>query len=393
MASVFAAYNPGVGLIYLDNNSTTRVCDAAIVAMTPYWREQHGNPSSLHLAGQTARAAVETARAQVAGLIGARPREIVFTGGGTEADNLAILGTLAAYPTRRHIVTTTVEHVAVHSLCGRLAKEGYRVTFVGVDSLGRLDLAALESAIGPETALVSVMHANNETGVLFPIGQVAAIARARGVVLHVDAVQSVGKLPVDVAALGADLVSLSAHKIHGPKGTGALYVRPGTRLRSQQVGGHQERDLRPGTENVPAIVGFGAAAEAAGRDLASAAARMAALRDTLESAILSACPGANVNGDRSNRVCNTTNIAFPGLEAEAILIALSQAGVCASAGSACSSGALEPSHVLAAMGVPADAAKGSVRFSLSRETTREEIDAAIGIVCTVIHRLRGLSSK
>jgi len=390
---VFAPYNRPVGLIYLDNNATTRVCDAAIAAMAPYWREQYGNPSSLHRAGQTARAAIETARAQVAGLIGARPREVVFTGGGTEADNLAILGTLAAYPTRRHIVTTAVEHVAVHSLCGRLAKEGYRVTLVGVDPLGGLDLAALESAVGPDTALVSVMHANNETGVIFPVEQVAAIARARGVVLHVDSVQTVGKMPVDVAALGADLVSLSAHKIHGPKGAGALYVRPGARLRSQQVGGHQERDLRPGTENVPAIVGFGAAADAAGRELAATSARMVEMRDALEHAIIASCPDSSVNGDRTNRVCNTTNIAFPGLEAEAILIALSQEGVCASAGSACSSGALEPSHVLAAMGVPTVAAKGAVRFSLSRETTEEEIATAARIVQDVIQRLRGIALK
>ncbi|HKQ46720.1 MAG TPA: aminotransferase class V-fold PLP-dependent enzyme [Phycisphaerae bacterium] len=377
--------------IYLDNNSTTRVADEVAAAMTPYWQEQYGNASSLHRMGQAARHAIETARGEVASLIGAEPRQIVFTSGGTEADNLAILGTLAAYPTKRHVVTTAVEHVAVHSLCERLANEGHRVTFVGVDTAGHLDLSALAAALDDDTAIVSVMHANNETGVIFPVEEVAKLTASRGIPLHVDAVQTTGKLPLDVAALGAQLVSLSAHKIHGPKGAGALYVAKRVRLRNQLVGGHQERDIRPGTENVAAIVGFGAAAKLARERLASGGMdKVAALRDRLERGIQDRVDFAKVIGDPERRTPNTTNIGFEALEAEAILIALSEEGVCASSGSACSSGSLEPSHVLKAMGIDERTAHGAIRFSLSHETTDDEIDRALEIVPKVVNRLASL---
>ncbi len=377
-------------MIYLDNNSTTRVDAAVLAAMEPFWREQYGNASSLHTMGQAARHAIETAREHVAALVGAKPREIVFTSGGTEADNLAILGTLGA-TAKRHVVTTAVEHVAVHSLCERLATQGYRVTFLPVDSLGQLDPAAAEAAIGDDTALVSVMHANNETGVIFPIEDVARRCAARGVPLHVDAVQTAGKIPIDVAGLGAKLLSLSAHKFHGPKGAGALYVGRGLRLRNCQVGGHQERDLRPGTENVAAIVGMGEAARLARERISAGAMQcVAELRDRLEAGILASVNFARVIGDRANRTCNTTTIGFTALEAEAVLIALSEQGVCASSGAACSSGSLEPSHVLKAMGIDERIAHGAVRFSLSHETTRDEIDRAIEIITDVTKQLASL---
>lgn len=377
-------------MIYLDNNSTTPVDAVAIDAMTLCMREEWGNPSSSHGAGQRARRAVEHAREQVAGLIGARPREIIFTSGGTEADNLAILGTLEANPTRRHIVISAVEHAAVFTLGEKLAAEGYRVSQAPVDSNGALECSALEKLIDAETALVSVMLANNETGVIMDAARAAGLAHAAGAVLMIDAVQAIGKIPVDVNAIGADLLALSAHKFHGPKGIGALYVKPGTRLRSQHVGGHQERDIRPGTENVAGIVGMGAAAEVAAQELVGAPARMARLRDRLEAAILKNIPGAIVNGGGTLRLCNTTNIAFPNIEAEALIIALSEAGVCVSAGSACASGSMEPSHVLKAMGVAPAMARGSIRFSVSRLTTDVEVDLAIDIVTRAAARVSRL---
>ncbi len=379
--------------IYLDNNATTRPATEVVAAMEPYLREQYGNPSSLHRAGQAARNAIESAREHVAGLIGARAREIIFTSGGTEADNLAILGALEAGAGKKHVVTSAVEHVAVHSVCTRLAGRGHRVTFVGVDRQGRLDLEEFEAALDEETALASVMYANNETGVIFSIRRVAEIAAGRGVPLHVDAVQAAGKIEIDVKSLGAGAMSLSAHKMHGPKGVGALYVGPGFRIRGQLVGGHQERDLRPGTENVAAIVGFGAAAELARSRLQECAAHVAALRDRLEGRLLARVRGAQRIGDPEARICNTTKIGFDGLEAEAILIGLSERGVCASSGSACSSGALEPSHVLAAMKIPERIARGAVRFSLSAETTEAEVDRAVEIVAEVVERLHELSEQ
>jgi cysteine desulfurase len=377
--------------IYLDNNSTTRAAPEVVAAMAPFWREQYGNPSSLHVAGQAARHAVETARAHVASLINAVPREIVFTSGGTESDNLAILGTLAAYPKKRHIVTTAVEHVAVLSLCERLVLEGFRVSFIGVDRDGALDLDALAAALNGDTALASVMYANNETGVIFPIREIAALCNDRGIPLHVDAVQAAGKIDIDAGALGAKLISVSAHKIHGPKGAGALYVGKGARIRGQHVGGHQERDIRPGTENVAAIVGFGEAARLARQRLASGLGDIVALRDRLEQGILERVPFAHVIGDPSRRTANTSNIGFENLEAEAILIALSEKGLCASSGSACSSGSLEPSHVLKAMGIAESVAHGAVRFSLSHDTTLDEIDQALSIIPEVVTRLESLT--
>jgi len=377
--------------IYLDNNATTQTAAEVVAAMQPYWRDQYGNASSIHRMGQAARHAVENARQQVAELIGARPREIIFTSGGTESDNLAILGTLAAHPTRRHVVTTAVEHAAVYDLCKRLVSQDVRVTFVGVDADGRLDLEALSAAIDGDAALVSVMHANNETGVIFPIDRVAELTAARGVPLHVDAVPAVGKIAVDVKALGGDLLSLSAHKIHGPKGAGALYVAPRTRLRSLLAGGRQERDLRPGTENVPAIVGFGVAARLARDKILPSAPAVAALRDRLEAEIRRHVGCARVLGDRGGRLPNTACIAFERLSGEAVLIGLSERGVCASSGSACSSGSLEPSHVLHAMGVPQALAHGAVRFSLSHETTEQEIDRAVAAVVETVRRLEALN--
>ena len=372
--------------VYLDNNATTPVSPGVVEAMRPFWREQYGNASSLHGQGQVARRAVDHARSQVASLIGAQPRDVVFTSGGTESNHLAIRGALAATD-RRRVVTTAVEHPAVYDLCRQLAAEGLEVEFVGVDPDGNLDLARLDAAVDDRTAIVSVMHANNETGVMFPVERVAAICGDRGVPLHVDAVQTAGKMRVDVAALGAALVTLSAHKMHGPKGAGALVVRPGTRIRACVAGGHQERDLRPGTENVPAIVGFGVAADEAARRLAAGDAHIKHLRDRLESTILGQVPFARVIGVRSPRVSNTTNIAFDGLQSEALLIALNEAGVCAGAGSACSSGALEPSHVLDAMGISDESARGAVRFSLSTETAERDIDRAVEIIPAVALRL------
>lgn len=376
--------------IYLDNNATTRVAPEVAAAIQPYLTELYGNPSSLHAFGQASQHAIEQAREQVARLIHAQPREIIFTSGGTESDNLAILGTLAAHPTKKHIVTTAVEHPAILSTCERLEKQGYKVTYIGVNRLGHLNLDAFAAALTPDTAIASVMHANNETGVLFPIDKVAEIAASRSVALHVDAVQTAGKLPIDVRNLPVNLLSISAHKLHGPKGVGALFVRKGTRLRSMTIGGHQERDIRPGTENVSGIVGFGAAAERAAAEPAEARERVRVLRDRLEKGVLERFDYAHINGDPANRIHNTTNISFESLEAEAILIALSEAGICASSGSACSSGSLEPSHVLKAMGIEERTGHGAIRFSLSRYTTQDEIDSTLDRLPSLLSKLESL---
>lgn len=377
-------------MIYFDNNATTRIAPAARDAMLPFLGEHFGNPSSVHAQGQAARHAVENARSAVAALLGARPREVVFTGGGTEADNLAILGALGMQPRKRHIVTTAVEHEAVLRLCQRLEQDGYRVTYLPVDTLGRLDPDEFAAALCDETAVASVMYANNETGVLFPVEQLAEIAAAHGVPLHIDAVQVAGKLRIDVAQMPVALLSISAHKMHGPKGVGALYVRRGMHLRSIMMGGHQERDLRPGTENVAAIVGFAAAVELAARVEPGERERVRRLRDGLERGIIERVPFAHINGDREQRTSNTTNIGFETLEAESVVIALSEAGVCVSAGAACASGSLEASHVLKAMRLPEAIAHGGIRFSLSSETTESEIDAALEIIPRVVTRLRAL---
>jgi cysteine desulfurase len=355
--------------------------------MLPYLSEYYGNPSSVHRFGQRSRQAMDQARAQVAGLLGCSDAELLFTGGGTEAINTAIRGLLTARSPRKRIVTTTVEHSATRELCQQLGREGVEIVQIGVDGAGALDMAALESAIDDQTALVTAMWANNETGVLFPVDRIAAICRQRKVPFHCDGTQSVGKIPVDVKAIGCDAMSFASHKFHGPKGIGGLFARRGLRFRPLLIGGPQERGRRGGTENVPGVVGMGKAAELAVANLDQMS-RVAALRDRLESQILSTIADTSVNGGADARLPNTTNIAFPQLEAEAILLLLSEQGVCASAGAACSSGSLEPSHVLKAMRIPEYIAHGAIRFSLSRFTTDAEIDRALTVLPPIIERLR-----
>ena len=374
--------------VYLDNNATTKPAPEVVDAMLPMLRESYGNPSSVHRFGQLARRAVDEARHQIAGMIGAGDSEILFTGGGTESVNTAIRGVLRARSPRNRVVISSVEHPAARELCTQLAKEGAEIVTIAVDQLGRLDMAALEQAIDAErTAIVSIMWANNETGVVFPIAEIGAMCRAKRVPFHCDATQAIGKIDVNVATANVDLMSFASHKFHGPKGVGALYVRKGSRFGPLLIGGPQERGRRGGTENVPGIVGMGVAAGLAKQALGQME-NVAAMRDRLETEILARVSGAVVNGDAKNRLPNTTNIAFPRLEAEAILILLSEQGVYASAGSACSSGSLDPSPILLAMGIEPILAHGSVRFSLSRYTTNEEIDRAIEVVPVVIERLR-----
>jgi cysteine desulfurase len=373
--------------IYLDNNATTRPLDTVIEAMMPFLGAEYANPSSIHRPGQNVRHRVECAREQVAGLINAEPREIVFTSGGTESINLAIRGTLAADPAKRHLVTSAVEHSAVHRLADRLAREGYRVDKIGVDREGRLNFDELDEKVTEDTALISIMHANNETGVLFDVRRVCEIATRYGVGVHLDAVQSAGKVPVDVKELPVHLLSLSSHKMHGPKGVGALYVRRRTRLVPLTIGGRQERDLRPGTENVPAIVGFSVAAEEAAGLSPERIESIRRLRDDFEARVQDAIPIAHIIGAGTDRLYNTSNIGFERLQSEAILILLSERGICASAGAACSSGSLEPSHVLNAMGIDPQVAHGAIRFSLSRFTTAAEIDRTTEVLAAVVERL------
>jgi len=378
-------------IIYLDNNATTRTDPAVLDAMRPYFSELYGNASSVHRFGQLSRAAVDQARAAVAELIGCRDSELIFTGSGTESVNTAVRGILASRSPRRRIVTTAVEHSATRELCQQLAREGFEARAVEVDSLGRLDLDALAAAVGndDQTALVTLMWANNETGVIFPVAMVGDICKAAGVPLHVDATQAVGKIDVHPGKSGVDAMSFAAHKFHGPKGVAALFVRRGIRMRPLLIGGPQERGKRGGTENVPGIVGMGKAAELAAKYLAEMP-RVAKLRDRLEAEILRNIAETSVNGDIDHRLPNTTNISFSRLEAEAILLLLSERDICASAGAACSSGSLEPSHVLQAMKIDPRRAHGAIRFSLSRMTTEEEIDGALEIVPKVIARLRAV---
>lgn len=379
-------------IIYMDNNATTRVADEVVAAMQPFFTEHYGNPSSMHDFGGRVERKIEEARGQVAELIGARSTEILFNSCGTEGDNTAIVGTLFAYPEKRHIVTTRVEHPAVLNLCRSLARRGYRVTELSVDRKGNLDPEELRNSIRDDTAIVSIMWANNETGVVFPIEELGQIVKERGAVFHVDGVQAACKLPVDMAALNTvDLLTISGHKIHAPKGVGALFVRRGTRLRPLLVGGHQERGRRGGTENVPYIVGFGAAAKLCKDTLEVETSRVRILRDKLEKGLLSKVPNAIVNGDTARRIPNTSSISFEYIEGEAILLLMSEKGICASSGSACTSGSLEPSHVLRAMGVPFTAAHGSIRFSLSRYNTEDEVDYVLNELPPIIKRLRAIS--
>ena len=384
--------------VYLDYNATTPVDPAVLDAMLPFLGEYFGNAGSVHSAGQRARAAVDAARDSVAALIGAKPSEIVFTSGGTEADNLALFGTVAASPKpRKHVITTAIEHHAILHSCDELARQGVEVTVVPVstapDSQGIVDPEEIRRALRPETVLISVMHANNELGTIQRIEEIGRIAAEAGVCFHCDAVQSAGKVPLDVNKLGADLLSISAHKFCGPKGAGALYVRSGRQIAPRFYGGHAERDRRPGTENVPGIVGLGKAAELARKLLPADGVRLGGLRDRLETALLERIPNVLINGDRSRRVPNTSNLSFPGAGGEALLIALDLQGIACSTGAACSSGSTEPSHVLLAAGLSHDDARSSLRFSLGRPTTVGEIDRAIEVIPAVVARIRALSPR
>jgi cysteine desulfurase len=377
--------------IYLDNNATTALAPEVLDAMLPYFRDLYGNPSSVHGLGGSVRDRIDESRRKVGELLGARPKEIMFTSGGTESDNTALRSALKAFPEKRHIITSEVEHPAVRSLCRRLEKQGFRVTQVPVDENGNLDFDFYERSLTPDTAIVSLMWANNETGVLFPVEKAAEKARDRGILFHTDAVQAVGKCDIDLSATAIDMLSLSAHKLHGPKGVGALFVRKGSPFRPLLIGGHQERGRRAGTENVPGIIGLGRAAELARRHLAEGNEGVRTLRDKLEDAIRKTVPETHIHGRLAKRVPNTTNIGFAYVEGEGILLLLDELGICASTGSACSSGSLEPSHVLLAMGVSHASAQGAVRFSLSRYNTEEEIDFVSENIPGIIERLRDMS--
>ena len=377
--------------IYVDNNATTRVAPEVVEEMSPYFSELYGNPSSMHFFGGQVQTKVEEARERVAGLIGARPQEIIFTSCGTESDNTAIMSALESNPEKRHVVTTRVEHPAVKNLVGQLKREGYRVTELPVDRDGLLSMDEVSRVIAEDTAIVSVMWANNETGVLFPVEEIANLAKSRGTIFHTDAVQAVGKIPINLAESQIDMLSLSGHKLHAPKGIGVIYVRRGTRFSPYIIGGHQEEGRRGGTENVPYIIGMGKACELAANHLEDINVRVKGLRDKLENGLLEKIPNSIVNGDRDQRLPNTSSISFEYVEGESILLKLSDKGICASSGSACTSGSLEPSHVLRAMGVPFTAAHGSIRFSLSSYNTEEEIDFILKVMPPIIEKLRAIS--
>src|SRR6266481_4027028 len=361
-------------IYYFDNNATTKVAPEVVDAMVPFLKEHWGNPSSAYSFGHRVTKNVEEARAQVAALINADPREIIFTSCGTESNNSALHSALVTHPEKRHVLTTAVEHSANINFCQHLQKQGYDVTLLPVESDGTLDLHLLEKSIRPDTAIVSVMWANNETGVVFPVEEIAAICRSKGTLFHTDAVQTPGKLKIDVKELGVDLLSLSAHKLHAPKGIGLLYVKRRTKYQPYVIGGGQERGRRGGTENVPYIVAFGRAAELAMASLQDENTRVRGLRDKLENGILNRIEGSSRNGAKEPRLPNTTNLAFADVEAEGILLLLDQVGICASSGSACTTGSLDPSHVLLAMGSTAERARGSVRFSLGSYNTEAEVD-------------------
>jgi len=380
-------------VIYLDNNATTKVAPEVMEAMLPYLSEYYGNPSSMHSFGGDVAAKIKEARQNVVDLIGAAsPDEIIFTSCGTESDGTAIRAAIESYPDKKHIITSRVEHPAVKNLCETLSKKGCRVTYVPVDGEGRLDLDYLYDNLSDDTAIVSLMWANNETGVIFPVEEISREIKDRGIVFHTDAVQAAGKFPIDIKTTGVDMLSLSGHKLHAPKGIGVLYVRKGTKFSPYMIGGHQEHGRRGGTENVASIVALGKAAEMAKVHLnKNGYEPTGKLRDRLETTLLEKIPHSIVNGDRKNRLLNTTSIAFEYVEGEAILLMMNEYGICASSGSACTSGSLEPSHVLRAMGVPYTAAHGSIRFSLSRYTTEEEIDVVIEKLPPIIERLRSMS--
>ena len=380
--------------VYFDNNATTRVAPEVRDAMLPFFGEKYGNPSSMHAFGGAIAKDLDRAREEVAQFLNAEPDEIIFTSCATESDNSAIRGTADYFGKDLKVVTTAVEHPAVLQPCRRLKALGHEVVELPVDSLGRLDLAQLEGELAKTShasKLVSVMWANNETGVLFPIAKVAEICKAHGAILHTDAVQVAGKIPVDVKKAPVDMLSMSGHKFHAPKGVGIFYVRRGTKLKPFMLGGHQERTRRAGTENVPYIVGLAKACELARLGMADESKKLTALRDKLEAGILAACPNVRVNGDKANRLPNTLNVSFEYIEGEAIAYHLSDLGICISTGSACASGSLDPSHVIRAMGVPFTAVHGSVRFSLSRYNTADEVDYVLEKLPPVIRMLRELS--
>jgi len=380
-----------VKTVYVDNNATTKVAPEVLEVMLPYFSELYGNPSSMHFFGGQVQKKVNEARERTADFLGAEPSEIVFTSCGTESDNAAILGTLDSYPEKRHLITTRVEHPAVGNVCTYLGRKGYRVTELSVDGEGRLDLDELRESITDQTTVVTVMYANNETGVIFPIEEIGEIVKAKGIPFHTDAVQAAGKIPLNMKKSTIDMLSISGHKLHAPKGIGVLYIRKGTKFSPFLIGGHQEKGRRGGTENVPYIIGLGKACELAKKNLDEENTRVKALRDYLEAKLLEKIPNTLVNGDRKNRLPNTVSVSFEYVEGESILLLLSDLGICASSGSACTSGSLEPSHVLRAMGVPFTAAHGSIRFSLSIYSTKEEMDYIIEHLPPIIQRLRDIS--
>lgn len=377
--------------IYFDNNATTAVAPEVLDEMLPYLRELYGNPSSMHTFGGRLHRKIEDARSKVAQLVGADPEEIIFTSCGTESDNTAIMSAVESFPQKRHIITTRVEHPAVLNFCRHLARKGYRVTFLPVDNQGRLNIDELRKSIDDDTLVVSVMYANNEVGNVFPVSEIGEILRERRILFHTDAVQAAGKIPIDLKQLPADMLSLSGHKLHAPKGIGVLYVRKGTRFYPYIIGGHQENGRRAGTESIASIVGLGKACELATSTISEEIIYLRKLRDKLENALLRSCPDVRINGDVGSRLPNTTNLSFEYVEGEAILLRLNEFGICASSGSACTSGSLEPSHVLRAMGVPFTAIHGSIRFSLSRYNTEAEIDKVIEVMPAIIKDLRQLS--
>ncbi len=380
-----------MNIIYFDNNATTRIAPEVLDAMHPYLVDWYGNPSSMHTFGGRLSRDIEKARQQVAALINAESDEILFTSCGTESDNTALMSAVETFPRKRHVITTRVEHPAVLNFCRYLGRKGLRVTYLPVTGLGSLDLETFDQVLDDDTAVVSVMYANNETGVIFPIEEMARRLKERNIVFHTDAVQAAGKIPINVKDMAVDMLTISGHKLHAPKGIGALYIRKGSRFHPYIIGGHQEHGRRAGTENVASIIGFGRAAELARDHLSREATYLSSLRDRLEQGLLSSCPNAGINGDTAHRLPNTTNISFEYIEGEAILLRLNEYGICASSGSACTSGSLEPSHVLRAMGVPYTAVHGSVRFSLSRYNTVEEVDSVLRIMPGIIRELRELS--
>ena len=379
-------------MTYTDNNATTRVSDEVIESMLPFFSEKYGNPASMYYFALESKHPIDDARKQVAEFLNAEsPDEIVFTSCGTESNNLAIFGSLAAISDRKHIITTAVEHPAVLNLYKKLEKEGYFIKILPVDNKGLINLDDLRAALSDQTALVSIMWANNETGVIMPIEEACSISHEKGALFHTDAVQAAGKIPVDVQKTKVDLLSISGHKIHAPKGVGALYIKSGTRIKPLLIGGHHENGKRAGTLNVPGIVGLGKACELASEFLNDENTRVKSLRDKLESEILRIIPKTHINGDLENRTPNTTNITFEFIEGEAMLLSMSEFGICASSGSACTSGSLEPSHVLLAMGVPMSLAHSAVRFSLGRYNTEKDIDYIIEKLPGIIERLRKMS--